>query len=77
MIQRSANPGQNKSFSLVDETALDTGDLILTTEEVEKYDYQVLRNLAAQANTDEVNGKSNKLLIQKVFGRQATLNDYE
>lgn len=77
MIQRSANPGENTSFSLLEETALETGDMIFTTEEVSNFDYTFLRNLAANANSEELNGKSNRLIIETYFARQRTLKDFE
>lgn len=76
MIQRSANPGSS-SNSLLDETADETGDPIFTTEEVKRFQYTVLRNLAAQANTSEINGKSNRLLIEHYYARQKTFGDFE
>lgn len=77
MIKRSANPGENTSFSLLDETALETGDLIFTTEEVSRFDYTFLRNLAANARSEEINGKSNRLVIETYYARQRTLTDFE
>jgi len=67
----------NGSLSLVEETAVDTGDMIFTTEQVNEFSYQMLRNLASEANTNCINGKSKKLLIQCYYGRQRTLSDYE
>jgi hypothetical protein len=67
----------NGSLSLVEETAVGTGDMIFTTEQVNEFSYQMLRNLASEANTDCINGKSNKLLIQTFYGRQRTLGEYE
>lgn len=76
MIQRADPSERGGGFSLLDETADQTGDPIYTTAEVERFHYTVLRNLAARAQSDEVNGKSNRLLIEKYFGRQRTLTDY-
>jgi hypothetical protein len=67
----------NGSLSLVEETAVDTGDMIFTTEQVNEFSYQMLRNLASEARTNEINGKSQKLLIQQYYGRQRTLTEYE
>jgi len=67
----------NGSLSLVEETATDTGDMIFTTEQVNEFSYQMLRNLASEANTDCINGKSNKLVIQQYYARQRTLGEYE
>lgn len=92
MIQRSANPGeQNKSFSLIDETVLDAPEkvrvnenvvidfreLAFSTQEVSDFEYTFLRNLAAAAPTEEINGKSNRLLIEKYHGVQRSLSDFE
>ena len=61
---------------LVDETALDNGDLVLTTEEAERMSNKALRRLAANANTDAISGRDVKLVWQAYFARQKTLNDY-
>lgn len=65
-------------LSLVDETAIETGDgdLIMTADEFANIDPQFRRRLAAAANTDAINGKSTALEIQYYFSRQRTLADY-
>jgi len=70
------------SLSLVDETALDDPvcrdrNLIFTADEFENLDYQFVRRLAAQAESDEVNGKSDKIIVRSFFVRQHSLFDYE
>jgi len=70
------------SLSLVDETALDDPvcrdrNLIFTADEFENLDYQFVRRLAAQAESDEVNGKSDKILIKSFYVCQHTLSDFE
>ena len=67
------------SLSLVDETAIETGDteLIFTKEQFQNFDHNFIRNLAANANTDCVNGKSNRLELQSFFVRQRSLKEYE
>jgi len=66
------------SLSLVSETAIDTGDdLIFTAEEFDRFDHNLKRNLASQAQSDEINGKSNKLEMRAYFVCQHTLLDFE
>lgn len=62
---------------LVTETALDNGDIVLTTEEANQYDNKVLRRLAAEANTDAISGRDVALEWYSYFARQRTLSDYE
>jgi len=66
------------NLSLVDETAVDTGDgyLIMTPEAFDNIDPQFRRRLAAAANTDEINGKSTALEMKYYFCRQRSLTDY-
>lgn len=64
-------------LKLVEETALDNGDPILTTDEIDTYSHTLLRRLAAEANTDAVYGKSNRLELRAYFHCQRTLSDYE
>jgi hypothetical protein len=64
-------------LALVNETALETGDMVLTAHEFDNLHYQFIRNLAAEANTDEINGKSNKLEVREYFVRQRMLSEYE
>jgi len=52
------------------------GDPVLTTEEVKRMDNKVLRRMAAEANTDSINGRSVALEWQGYFGRQRTLTEY-
>jgi hypothetical protein len=66
------------NLSLVDETAVDTGDghLIMTEKAFDNIDPQFRRRLAAEANTDEINGKSTALEMKYYFCRQRSLTDY-
>jgi len=61
---------------IVTESAIETGDPVLTTEEVQRIDNKVLRRMAAEANTDAVSGRSVALEWQSFFGRQRTLTEY-
>jgi len=65
-------------LSLVDNTAIDTGDtdLIMTADAFDNIDPQFRRRLAAEANTDEINGKSTALEMKYYFCRQSSLSDY-
>jgi hypothetical protein len=70
------------SLSLVDETALDDPvcrekGLIFTKEQFEDLDYQFVRKLAAQAESDEVHGKTDRFVVQEFFSRQYSLSDFE
>jgi len=65
------------STQLVDETAIDTDDIVLTTEEGERYSNKVLRRLAAEADTDCISGRSVQLEWLSYFCRQRTLSEYE
>ena len=66
-------------IQLTNETALETGDTdyILTPEQFDRLDQHVKRRLAANANTDEINGKSTGLEIRSFFVRQYTLFDFD
>lgn len=70
------------SISLVSETALDDPvcreqGLIFTREQFDKLDYQYKRRLAAVANSDEVNGKTDFMVLQAFFCRQKSLSEFE
>ena len=67
------------SLSLVPERAIDVGDydLILTTEEANRYHAKVIRRMAAAASSDCVHGKSTKLQQVSYLACQRTLSDYE
>ena len=65
------------SMQLVNSTALDNGDPVLTTEEVDRIDNKVLRRMAAEANTDDISGRSVSLEWRAYFCRQYTLFDFE
>ena len=72
------HPGSPSTFSIVNETALDTGDthLICTGEEFDNYDQHFKRRIAGAANTDEITGKSTRLEIRAYCVRQRTLSEY-
>jgi hypothetical protein len=64
-------------LSIVEEHASENGDPILTTHEVQSYDNRVLRRLAAEANTECVQGRGSTMLeLQAYFHGQKTLDDY-
>lgn len=63
-------------LSIIDETAIDTGDPIFTTKEVQEMSYQMLRKLSANANSELINGKSPRLAMHAFFGCQRTLDEY-
>jgi len=65
------------STELVNDCPIKNGDIVLTTEEVERYDSKVLRRMAAEANTDEISGRSVAYEWASYFGRQYTLKDFE
>jgi len=65
------------TLGLVEESAADNGDPTFTTEELNQYDIMLLRNLAAEANTDAIHGKSTKLEIKAYFRCQRNLSEYE
>jgi hypothetical protein len=70
------------SLSLVDETALDDPTcrelgLIFSKEEFEGFDHQFKRRLAAMAESDEVDGKTDGIILRSFFVRQKTLTDFE
>jgi len=62
--------------NLVTDCPMRNGDPVLTTEEVKRMDNKVLRRMAAEANTDSINGRSVALEWQGYFGRQRTLTEY-
>lgn len=64
-------------MGLVEETALDTGDPVFTKEQLENFAYPLLRNLAAHANSDCINGKSNKLEVVDYYAVQYSLGEFE
>jgi len=66
------------SLSLVEQTAIDTGDeLIFTKEQFQNFDHNFKRNLAANALSDEIHGKSTALELQNYFVCQYTLQEFE
>lgn len=74
----SSTPFRDTSaLSIVDESAIDNGDDVYTSEELSNMDPQLLRRLAANANTNCINGKSVHLEIKSYFGRQRTLPEFD
>jgi len=84
------NPfGSAGDDTLVDETAIDRdhkdlfglskdmGELVFTREQLDAMDTQLLRRLAAQADTSEIHGKSLRLEYVEFFGCQRSLSEYE
>jgi hypothetical protein len=65
------------SLGLVDERAIDNGDPVFTKEELDNFDIMLLRNLAAEANTNAIHGKSTKFEIKSYFRCQRNLTEYE
>lgn len=64
-------------LQIVSEHASENGDPILTTREIQSYDNRVLRRLAAEANTDVVQGRGSTMLeLQAYFHGQRTLDDF-
>jgi hypothetical protein len=69
---------QNTGTSgLIDETALENGDPVFTKEQLKQFNYQLKRNLAAQASTSEINGKSPMLVVETYFRCQYSLGEFE
>jgi len=50
--------------------------LILTTEQAQQADTTLLRRFSAASESDEVNGKSVRLMQQQYFACQYTLSDF-
>lgn len=61
---------------IVDETALENNDPVFTQEELDRMSNTMLRRLAANAETNEINGKSLRLEIVSYFRCQRSLGDY-
>jgi hypothetical protein len=74
----STHPGSPSTVSIVNETALDTGDtdLIMTVEQFNNLDQHFKRRIAGAANTDEITGKSTELEIRSYVVRQRHLGEY-
>ena len=70
--------GSVSDSSLVEETAIDTGqtDLILTREQFDNLDNKVVRRLAAQFDSDSVNGKSPRFQTRAALAVQRSLTEY-
>lgn len=71
-----------RDLSLVEQTALDDPacrerGLIFTREQFDALDYQLKRRLAAETATDEINGKSDGMVMRSFFVRQYSLADFE
>lgn len=75
----SVNPfGSVTDDKLVSKTALDTGqtDLILTAEQFDNLSNTMVRRLAAEFNSDEVNGKSPRFVSRSALVCQRSLAEY-
>jgi len=76
----STNPfGSVTDDTLVDETAIDTGQthLVFTREELDRMDNQVVRRLAAEFDSSEIHGKSPRFQITAALAVQRSLSEYE
>ena len=65
------------SLTLVNETADQTGDPIFSSDEWDNFSNKLRRRLAANANSDEVGGKSTSLETREFFVRQKSLSEFE
>ena len=73
------NPfGDLSDASLVEETAIDTGqtELIVTREQFDKMDPHVRRRFAAKLQSDDINGKSPHFVVAQAIAVQRTLTEY-
>lgn len=64
-------------MGLVEETALENGDPVFSKDQLENFSYQMLRNLGAYADTDQINGKSPMMLVKSYYGCQHSLSEWE
>jgi len=71
----SAKP--RKPFPATQERALTHGDPIFTPEQFNRLEQHFLRRLAANANTDEVNGSSTLPELKSYFVCQYSMSDYD
>lgn len=73
----TTNPfGSVTDNRIVNETALSNGDPVFTKEELDRMSNTMLRRLAANADTDEINGKSLRLEIVSYFRCQKSFEDF-
>jgi len=73
----SAQPfGSVTNDSLVSETAEANGDPVFTKAELEAMSNTMVRRLAANADTDEIHGKSPRFQIHAYFRVQRSLTEY-
>ena len=68
--------GSVRDDRIVNETALDNGEEAYTVEQLNKMSNTMLRRLAANADTDVVNGKSTKMEIISYHRCQRSLTEY-
>jgi len=76
----SAQPfGSVSDDSLVDETPIDTGQphLVFTREELQKMSNTMIRRLASEFDSDSVNGKSPRFVIESALACQTDLSRYD
>jgi len=66
-----------KPFPATQTRALERGDPIFTIEQFERLEQHFLRRLAANANTDEVNGSSTLPELKSYFVCQYSIEDYQ
>ena len=73
----SAQPfGSVTNDSLVSETAEANGDPVFTAAELNRMSNTMVRRLAANADTDEIHGKSPRFQIESYFRVQRSLTEY-
>ena len=75
----TTNPfGSVSDSSLVEKTAIDTGqsELVMTREQFDNLDNKVVRRLAAEFDSDEINGKSPRFQSRAALAVQRTLDEY-
>lgn len=75
----SINPfGSVTDNRIVDETAIDTGqtELVFTADQLDNMSNTMLRRLAAELDTDAVNGKSTRIEIRAALACQKSLEDF-
>jgi len=65
-----------KPFPATESRAIDRGDPVFTMQEFEKLDQHLVRRLAANAESDEVNGMSTMPELKSYFVCQYSMGDY-
>ena len=74
----SASPfGSVEDDRLIDEVATDNNDPVFTKAQLDKMSNTMVRRLAASADTDVVNGKSPRMIIECYFTCQRDLTEFQ